>query len=184
TLCNSAILLTNGILTSQNTVSEVINKYSETNFIITDFENYIESKCKRFTLKKPYWVDEQEETRTFYTVGEKIKLRFEFDFKEVIPYINPGFAILDMQDQRIFTSHLNDTDLTFDKKLINKITIDTIIEIPLSPGHYKIIYGVRDEFENTVIYKENMLLEIQQTVSKNGANGLLHYTSKWKLQNK
>ena len=53
-----------------------------------------------------------------YTAGEKIILCFNFTFNSPVKKINPGFAILDYQDQRLFTSHLSDdTDFSFDGPL-------------------------------------------------------------------
>jgi hypothetical protein len=45
-----------------------------------------------------------------------------------------------------------------------------------------VVYGVRDEFDNTVMYEENVFLTIEESFSKNGANGILWHTTKWDLE--
>ena len=140
------------------------------------------SKCNRFVLEKPFWIDINGNKTGVYTVGDKITLCFNFTFKESVKKINPGFAISDFQDQRIFTSHLNDDyTFTFKGPLESRIQLKTVIDLPLSPAIYKVVYGVRDEFDSTVIYEENVFLEIQESLSKNGAGGILWHTTKWSM---
>lgn len=179
-LCNSGIMLKNGTVLQQGEIAHIATLYNEVASTISNDDKELVSKDGRFSLKKPYWVDANGERVTFFAVGEKICLRFEFLFSSDVTRINPGFAVLDSQDQRIFTSHYLDDSGSISHEIYKgAVTLDSFIDIPLAPGVYKVLFGVRDEFDNTVIYSENLILEVQQTVTKNGADGILWYTSKW-----
>ncbi|MEO6632222.1 MAG: hypothetical protein ABIN13_10885, partial [Mucilaginibacter sp.] len=181
-LCTSAILLDKGSIVMNDTTQRVINHYHNTGLDSGSKEATVTSKCGRFSVEMPYWVGVDGHRTAVYTAGEKIILCFNFTFNTPVKKINPGFAILDYQDQRLFTSHLSDdTDFSFDGPLSGNVMLKTVIDLPLSPATYKVIYGVRDEFDNTVIYEENVILMIEESVSKNGAGGVLWYTSKWQI---
>lgn len=183
-LCNNAILLEKGSVILTDTADNVINFYNNRNMTFKDEDGVIRSKCKRFTLEKPYWVDIHGNKTTVYTVGEPMILCFNFNFEVPVSKVNPGFAISDFQDQRIFTSHLADDDkFNFSEPLIGNVLLKTVVDLPLSPSTYKVVYGVRDEFDNTVIYNENVALVIEESVSKNGAEGILWHTTQWSLEN-
>ena len=98
--------------------------------------------------------------------------------------INPGFALIDSNGQRIFTSHLlDDKNFRFNKPLQGKVVIETDMDLPsLAPGYYEAIFGVRDEYENDAIYypDEVIPLSIGQAFSKNAGGGILWHTTKWK----
>lgn len=185
-LCNNAILLDKGKMLLQDKADKVAEFYSKRN--LSEKETVVEkemvSDCGRFVLELPFWVDTNGKRSIFYSVNEKMTLRFNFFFKRKVAKINPGFAILNMQEQIIFTSHLlDDGNFSFDGPLQGNVIIDTVVDIPLAPGFYKVIYGVRDEMEHAVIYRENVYLNIQQTVAKNAGNGILWYTSQWSMKN-
>lgn len=181
-LCNNAFLMDNGNIILQASAEKIINYYNSKGLETKLGDDILISKCKRFTLEKPFWIDAQGKRTSIYTVGEKMILCFNFSFSEPVKKINPGFAILDFQDQRIFTSHLNDdTDFSFHEYLNGNVLLKTAIDLSLSPATYKVIYGVRDEFDNTVIYEENVSLIIEESVSKNGADGILWHTTKWEF---
>ena len=79
---------------------------------------------------------------------------------------------------------MDDKKFSFPHDLEGAVTIETLIDLPtLAPGIYEIDFGVRDENENTVIFAEGeVLLEITpRGPRKNGAAGLLWYTSDWSL---
>ncbi|MEJ8756647.1 ABC transporter ATP-binding protein [Pontibacter sp. H259] len=181
-LCTTGLYLENGYLVLQDNIKNVADLYSQKSLIVNKTKETVLSSCGRFRLKTPYWVDHFGLETEAYSVNDKKVLRFEFDFDCEVPKINPGFAILDLLDQRLFTSHLlDDENSNFTHSLKGRVVVDSIVDLPLAPGVYKVIYGVRDEFDNTVLFKEDLLLEVQQTVAKNGASGLLWYTTKWKI---
>lgn len=181
-LCNQGLLLDNGMMHVYGTAEETIKVYNLLNQNTDADGGQISSVCERFTLERPFWKNDKNEKVTNFIFGEPITLCFDFFFKVPVKTINPGFAIVDLHDQRIFTSHLNDDcNFSFPKELIGEVQLRTKIDIPLSPGTYKLVYGVRDEFENTAIYSENVYLNIEDSLPKNGANGLLWYTTKWEV---
>lgn len=183
-LCDRGILLSHGQLVSQGNIEDTLDSYFLQNHQAINARKSILSDCGRFKLTMPYWVDREGNKVDVYSFGENYRLRFEFDFLEPMSFINPGFAVVDYLGQRIFTSHLaDDGRVIFDRKLQGKFTIDTDLNLPsLSPGVYGIIFGVRDEFETTAIYSEGELnLEIEGTVNKNAAAGILWHTSDWHI---
>jgi lipopolysaccharide transport system ATP-binding protein len=183
-LCSRAIMLSSGSNKFDGVATEVIEKYLQANLESSSNREIIVSKCKRFELKLPYWIDDEGNKVEVYTFGENYRLKFEFNFFELVKRINPGFAIVDNSDQRIFTSHLlDDEDCNFSNYLIGKVIIETNLNLPsLSPGLYRVIFGVRDEYENTVIYSEGEVkLQIEASRSKNGAGGILWHTTNWKI---
>jgi len=182
-LCNKAFLLDKGSIALRGTTEKVINYYHSKISAQESRDEDLVSTCKRFILEKPFWMDAKGNRASVYTVGEKMTLCFNFTFNEPVKKVNPGFAISDFQDHRIFTSHLNDdADFGFKEPLIGNVLLKTDIDLPLSPAIYKVVYGVRDEFDNTVMYEENVLLTIEESFSKNGAGGILWHTTKWNLE--
>lgn len=184
TLCNSGLLLDRGSIVCLGDSHFVVNEYLQRNIRIDLTKNRIISECKRFELDPPFLTNINGEVTYNFAFGEKIILNFKMNFFERVEKINPGYAVLDLSEQRIFTSHLiDDEDFQFNETLYGQISISTMIDLPsLAPGRYKIIFGIRDENERTVIYNEDCItFEIDQIKSKNGAGGLLWYTSKWKI---
>ena len=112
-----------------------------------DQRKVIASNCGRFTLKLPYWVNEKGESVEHYFYGEKQILRFEFDFKETVPLIYPGMALLSRDGSRLFTSHaIDDPGVSLPRNLKGKFVIDTELDFPeLSPGSYQVIFEVMDD---------------------------------------
>jgi lipopolysaccharide transport system ATP-binding protein len=183
-LCRSVILLSEGQIKAAGKTDSIIEKYLQINPETTRIREIISSTCNRFNMVFPHWVDDKGIPTSSYKFGDNYRLRFEFFFLESVQKINPGFAITDVYDQRIFTSHLLDDKLCkLAENLIGNVTIDTDVNLPsLAPGTYKVIFGVRDEFENTVIYSEDELtLHIESAHPKNGASGILWHTSKWEV---
>ena len=183
-LCDRGIFLSKGQLISQGDVDDILDHYFLSSHNLTDARETITSKCGRFELISPHWIDNEENKVKAYSLGENYRLRFEFDFKEPVSRVNPGFAIVDYLGRRIFTSHLaDDPQVNFDRKLKGRVVIDTDLNLPtLAPGIYGVIFGVRDEYENTVIYSEDELnLEIEGAIYKNGAGGVLLHTTEWKI---
>jgi lipopolysaccharide transport system ATP-binding protein len=183
-LCSRAIMLSRGSKEFDGVATEVIDKYLQANLESFSNREMIVSKCKRFQLKLPYWIDDEGNKVEVYTFGENYRLRFEFNFFELVKRINPGFALIDNSDQRIFTSHLLDDDnYDYSNSLTGKVLIETELNLPsLSPGSYRVIFGVRDEYENTVIYSEDEVkLQIEASRTKNGAAGILWHTTNWKM---
>jgi lipopolysaccharide transport system ATP-binding protein len=183
-LCGRVIMLSDGKIASEGTTDEIIEAYLNS-IHSTRKREVIRSKCNRFELKMPYWVKKNGDPVSGYKFGDDYLLRFEFNFFEPVTKINPGFAIREAYGRRIFTSHLlDDPDFTFSNELFGKVVIDTDINLAmLAPGNYEVIFGVRDENEINVLFSERELwLEINAIgPPKNGADGVLWHTSKWKL---
>jgi lipopolysaccharide transport system ATP-binding protein len=162
-LCKKAILLENGQVVKIGGVDEVIDDYLVNNYNKKEKRESITSDDGRFSLKFPYWLDKDNNNSNIFLYNEEIKLCFEFNFFEPIKRINPGIAIVRMDGLRVFTSHLlDDSNYVKPKEYSGEMTLMTKLDLPsLAPGVYSVIFGVRDEYENTVIYSEGELfLEI------------------------
>ncbi|MCG9891866.1 MAG: ABC transporter ATP-binding protein [Thermosynechococcaceae cyanobacterium MS004] len=184
-LCNSGIFLSKGRLVTNGSIDSVVDQYVLTGSKPESVREKILSKCKRFELKLPYWIDNNGNKVDIYSFGENYKLRFEFNFFKPVKRINPGFAIIDYLGQRIFTSHLlDDKNIRFNKTLLGEVIVETDLNLSsLAPGNYSVIFGVRDENELTTIYSEGEInLEIGSSQSKNGAQGILWHTTDWKVK--
>lgn len=181
-LCTKAVLLSKGMVDSVGKPDDVIDYYLASAKSSSKRE-VITSKCERFELKMPYWINCDGKKVSSYQCGSDIVLRFEMNFLKPVPKINPGFAVRDIFGRRIFTSHLRDDPaFSFEKELSGKVILDTDLQLEsLAPGRYEVVFGIRDEYEKTVIYSESELwLEIFSIgVSKNGADGILWHTSRW-----
>ncbi len=181
-LCKKSILLTSGKLSAFNETNLILSNYLDNVKSSDNKQQYFVSKCNRFKLKTPYWIDKNYNEVITYNFGENYKLRFEFEFNENVKSINPGIAIVNMTGQRIFTSHLLDDKKISLSNLLGKIIIDTELNMSsLSPGNYQVLFGVRDENEQTMIYSDSEVnLQISGTsLNKNAADGVLWHTSNW-----
>jgi lipopolysaccharide transport system ATP-binding protein len=184
-LCQKAVSLKNGLLDKIGGVDEIIDDYLAYNKVKDKARTEIVSDDGRFSLKAPYWLTDKNESTNLYLLNDAIKLRFEFDFYEEVKQINPGIAIVRLDGQRIFTSHLlDDPNYKKPKSYKGKMTIDTEFDLTsIAPGIYSVIFGVRDENEKTVIYSENELqLEIGHIQFKNAGYGILWHTTKWEIK--
>ncbi|QWV95067.1 ABC transporter ATP-binding protein [Geomonas oryzisoli] len=184
-LCSKAIVLSAGRNIMEGGTDEAITTYLNS-LQPSARRDVIRSKCDRFELKMPYWVNRKGEPVTGYRFGDDCILRFEFNFLVPVRRINPGFAVREAQGRRIFTSHLlDDGAFAFPDQFTGKVVIDTDLNLcSIAPGTYEVVFGVRDENEQNVLFSEGELwLEINRSgPAKNGAEGVLWHTSSWQLQ--
>ncbi|MCX6291818.1 MAG: ABC transporter ATP-binding protein [Bacteroidetes bacterium] len=188
-LCSRAMYLKKGEFSFSGHPDETIEKYLDESVLPSEHKrNHIESKNGSFTLRLPYWVDEEGNPVTVYNYGSNYRLRFEFDFHRQVKMVNPGFAVLNRDGSRIFTSHLiDDQRCEIPKDVMGRVVIDTDLKIPeLEPGRYQVIFGVADEHNYAHISaneETEVVLEIATTNKiKDGAKGLLWHTSEWHVQ--
>ncbi|MFM2135235.1 MAG: hypothetical protein RL021_635 [Bacteroidota bacterium] len=187
-LCSKSIYLRKGELCDIGESEQVIQKYLNESVLESKTKrHYILSRDGSFRLKLPYWVnDEGNEVQT-YQFGSHYRLRFEFEFLKPVRSVNPGFAVLNRDGSRIFTSHMiDDPGCPLPENLTGKVLIDTDLDLPeLEPGRYQVIFGVADEHNNTFVNpneETEVVLEIAPTNKiKDGAFGLLWHTSKWSV---
>jgi len=181
-LCNKGIVLSQGEVAFSGSTDEAIDKYLQ---LTTSFEkarDYIISTDNRLKLRMPYWINQLNEEIKYVTMGEKITLRFEFDFMDAFENFNLGFAVVRTDGLRVFTSHLRDDPNYLKPKVYKgKVIIDTDFGLEtIAPGLYSVSFGVRDEHENTILLSENELsLEIGQVKMKNAGYGVLWHTTNW-----
>jgi lipopolysaccharide transport system ATP-binding protein len=182
-LCSRAVLLDAGAIAAQGPTDEILDAYLSLNKQ-PDRQSVLTSTCGRVEMKSPYWVDEYDREVEFYSYGDDYRLRFELYFKESVPEVNVGTAILNLFGERVFTSHLvDDKDFTFKTKLEGRVVIETRLNLPtLAPGNYQVVVGLRDEHKNTVLYAEDLphLVIVSSGKEKDGAGGVLWHTGLWR----
>lgn len=184
-LCNKGIVLSQGEVAFSGTTDDAIDRYLELTTAFETARDFILSDDKRVKLKMPYWINEKKEQVKFFTMGDKITLRFEIEFLDPFETFNIGFAVTRTDGLRVFTSHLLD-DNGYKKPAVynGKIILDTDFGIStIAPGLYSVSFGVRNEKEQTILLSENELsLEIGQVNMKNAGYGVLWHTTNWMIQ--
>jgi lipopolysaccharide transport system ATP-binding protein len=181
-LCNKAIVMDQGEIVFTGNTDEAIDKYLQSTAPILQSKEFLYSEDQRVKLKMPYWLNEKNEEVKFFSFGENIKLKFEFEFLDPFTTFNIGFAIIRTDGLRVFTSHLlDDPSYKHPPQYKGKMVIITEFGInTIAPGLYYVSFGLRDENEKTILFSENELtLEIGQLEMKNAGNGVLWHTSKW-----
>lgn len=185
TLCNTAVLLDGGQVAMTGDVEKVTNQYFEFQKALKPSTNIFTSDCGRFKLNAPYWVNNSGHAVDSYNFGDDIILRFEFDFLEPVPKINPGLSVNSPYGERLLTLHYLDSTKSADNKkaLYGKHTFDCNFAVKnLAPGFYACNFGIRNEFEQNAIYSPNYQfnLEIlQKDGSRNGAGGYFWVNPEW-----
>jgi len=181
-LCTKAVLLHAGTIAAYGATDEVLDAYLNLNKEPAP-RPFLTSTCGRIELKSPYWIDMKDREVEYYSFGDNYRMRFELFFKEPVPEVNIGMAILNLLGERIFTSHLvDDKTFQFKRKLEGRVVIDTELNLPtLAPGNYQVVVGVRDEHRNNVIYTEELprLSIVKTSKEKDGAGGVLWHTGTW-----
>lgn len=78
-LCTKGIMLQNGVVNAIGEITSVINCYNESQEVLAK-DSLLLSKCKRFNLQLPYFINENGEQKSQFDSDEKIFLRFKFHF--------------------------------------------------------------------------------------------------------
>ena len=185
TLCENGIILRHGRIHEHGPIGFVLEKYMDENINSVIKPETLLSKCGRVTLHTPYFSYANGKKTHIIAFGEDVFLNFDLNFLTEMKSINPGFALVRSHSgERIFTSHLkDDVNFKFTNPLEGRVMFKTRIDLrTLAPGHYHVIYGVRDEGEKTIIYSEaNVPLEISKVQSRETGNGLLWHLTKWQI---
>lgn len=185
-LCKNAYLLEKGQVAKYGTAEHIIQYYFKRENIIyqSNANEVLKSRCGRFELKLPYWIDKNNSQTTVYKWGDDYRMRFEFFFNSEVRSINPGIALINSYGDRVFTSHLlDDKSFEWRKPLVGKVIIDTRLNLPsLAPGEYRALFGVRDENDEDAIFDDTKLIPLDIEYfdkPKNAAAGLLWHTTEW-----
>jgi lipopolysaccharide transport system ATP-binding protein len=186
-LCNKGIILSEGVVSFSGSTDEAIDRYLQLSTSFETARDFIISDDRRLKLHMPYWVNKENERVKFFTMGDKISLKFEIEFFDKFEAFNIGFAVIRTDGLRVFTSHLlDDPNYIKPKVYRGEMIIETEFGInTIAPGLYSVSFGIRDENENTILLSENELsLEIGQVNMKNAGYGVLWHTSNWYYKNK
>jgi lipopolysaccharide transport system ATP-binding protein len=188
-LCERTVFLEDGRIHSDGLSGQVVSDYLGRAADVEATDRTYLSKCGRFQVRTPFWIGAGGERVSHYLFGEDPRLRFEFTFLSATPTINPGIALLGPDGARLLTSHLRDDPrCRLSAPLEGKVVFDLSLGLAtLAPGRYSLIFGVRDENEDTMVYSEQApVLEIRENfeegaMPRSGAYGLLWHTGHWTL---
>ena len=187
-LCSRAVLLKKGKIAMMDTSAVVVEKYLHDSVYISENKRrVIESLDKSFVLTLPYWVNKDNDETINYPFASDYKLRFEFEFRRELQFLNVGLAVLNKDGSRIFTSHsVDDKNVNSRQKFSGKMVYDAHLDLPsLAPGNYQVVFGVADEHGSSYIPvsgEVEVVLEIIELQKiKDGADGILWHTGTWKV---
>lgn len=183
-LCRSAILINDGEIDLIGETHEAVKRYYKLTSTSSKNTN-ITSIDKKIVLKNPYWIDTDGRVVSAYKIGSKPILVFEFNILKETSNMNVGISLYSEEGVKVFTSHLKDSNSKIYSDLhFGKFKIQTIIDLPyLSPGIYKVVFGVRDKYNKNIIYEDEKLFLsiINNKEIKDGFGGILNYTSEWEI---
>lgn len=188
-LCNKAVLMHGGKLIMQGRTSDIVDHYLDSTITRqqTSAQKRV-SSCGRILMEPPSWLNAKGEFVERYHYGENPCLQFELEFKENMKGVVVGIGLNTRDGNRIFTSHsVDDSSFTQTEFIKGKYTIRTQMDMPsLAPGHYDLVYGIKDNSGATLLYAENDIqLEIESTRKiKDGDQGLFWHTGSWMLAGK
>jgi lipopolysaccharide transport system ATP-binding protein len=187
-LCTKAVLLRKGRIAMIDTSAKVVEQYLHDSVHISESRRkVIESVDKSFILTLPYWINESSQEIVSYPFASDYTLRFEFEFRRELSFLNVGLAVLSKDGSRIFTSHsIDDKSFNPRQKFTGHITFDAHLDLKtLAPGNYQVVFGVADERGTSLIPvsgEVEVILEITELQKiKDGADGILWHTGTWNV---
>jgi lipopolysaccharide transport system ATP-binding protein len=186
TLCNKGILITAGEAGQVEDIEKTLLSYNQ--LALRNSSLSLTSNCKRFKVKPPYFENDNHMIIDAFSFGDNVTIVLEADFLDKFININPGFALLNNRDERLATFHYKDsknysTEGPFDKSVKYKCKFSLY---DLAPGHYKVIFGVRNENEDNAVYDPNLVVGFEVTSNKAhfiaSYSGMLWRNSEWEIR--
>jgi len=171
-LCNNAILLTNGTISSFGIVKDIIDQYLVEDVeieLFKEWSNIDEAPGdKNIKIKKIYSVNEKQEIIQYSLITETIGIYIEYQVLVEIDFFALGINVYTANGVHLLSSH--DTNKYIDSKLIAEGKYYTIIWIPgnlLQNGDYFVTVAFMRYNPFTVIFHSGNLLRINIIDTKN-----------------
>jgi len=182
-LCNYGILLDNGKIKYKNDMDFVIEHYMDyqKKNISHIKQNYTSDKIN---MKIPSIIDFSGKKRNIFHIDEGFICRFELELKSTFKNLTLGIALENIFGNRLFTAHsIDDPNFKWPTNKNNKTTIDcSIRSLNLSPGYYKIFFGLRNEYNDNIFKSEYPIqIEISDNKVYDGTDGVLRYSGSWRV---
>ena len=150
-LCDRAILLENGIMSTEGDVNEVIRKYSQHNTkIITEVELPPPKDNSSLIGKKLFFTDTENNPRNTFFLRESWKVKFQFEITEALPHVIVALGIVSNEGITISTIWSEPKDL---KRGL--YFIDYQINLPFAANELNFIVSLSCR-EKALYYEENI----------------------------
>ena len=150
-LCDRAILLENGIISTEGDVNEVIRKYSQHNIkIITEVELPPPKDNSSLIGKKLFFTDTKNNPRNTFFLRESWKVKFQFEITEALPHVIVTLGIVSNEGITISAIWSEPKDL---KRGL--YFIDYQINLPFAANELNFIVSLSCR-EKALYYEENI----------------------------
>ena len=150
-LCDRAILLENGIISTEGDVNEVIRKYSQHNTkIITEVELPPPKDNSSLIGKKLFFTDTENNPRNTFFLRESWKVKFQFEITEAMPHVIVALGIVSNEGITISTIWSEPKDL---KRGL--YFVDYQINLPFAANELNFIVSLSCR-EKALYYEENI----------------------------
>jgi lipopolysaccharide transport system ATP-binding protein len=163
-LCNSGMLLGNGMIEYMGDVGKVVDKYNQS-FNHNKGGFAAKAKSKPVYISDFYLEDKDGNRGESVVANEFTTFTIEVTSTIYLNKVHIGYGINDMSDNRLFTLFTKFQHKTFDLQP-GKNTIKCDIEkFFLKPDEYKILIFVGNEFEVLDYYEEGVALQVQPSLT-------------------
>jgi ABC-type polysaccharide/polyol phosphate transport system ATPase subunit len=181
-LCESSILLKNGSVQAKGLSRSIIDNHIFNSDKIKS--NSYTSSCFRLKIEAIKIRNCDDEITNEFTELREVSISFSFKVQENIHQVKTGLAIILNNGLRLFTEQIpDDIDLKNHKKGDVFIQTFNFSILNLTPGRYQIVFGVRDEFDNTIIYNDSdLFLMIKQTTQKQYSHQIFNEVGFWSVK--
>ena len=150
-LCDRAILLENGIISTEGDVNEVIRKYSQYNTkIITEVELPPPKDNSSLIGKKLFFTDTENNPRNTFFLRESWKVKFQFEITEALPHVIAALGIVSNEGITISAIWSEPEDL---KRGL--YFVDYQINLPFASNELNFILSLSCR-EKALYYEENI----------------------------
>lgn len=162
-LCNSGMLLSNGMIEYMGDVGQVVDKYNQS------FNNKksgfaAKAKSKPVYISDFYLEDKDGKRGESIVANEFATFTIEVTSTIYLNKVHIGYGINDMNDNRLFTLFTKFQHTTFDLQPGKNIIKCDIEKFFLKPDEYKILIFVGNEFEVLDYYEEGVALLVQPSL--------------------
>lgn len=188
-LCSKGILLENGLITSNNFIDNVIDKYltmnsSDNESGILEFNKDREVYVKKIELEEVF--SNSSRISSTLRMGSVLKVAYQITSNRKVTNFKTSLLIKNSFNSVIcaIRSHemLNDT-INFDNSLVVTLTIDDVL---LMPGEYSITIGIADSFGTIEVIEDcKRFTIVENDVFNTGkipnGNNIVFSKAKWEL---
>ncbi len=191
-LCTKGILLENGLISSNDVIENVIDKYltmnsSENESGLLEFVKNKEVYVKKIAIEELF--NGSYKTTSFLRMGSVLKINYEVASTRKVTNFKTSLLIKNAFNTvvcAIRTHEMLNQTISFDQNMLISLTIDDLL---LMPGEYTLTIGIADSFGTIEVVedcKKFTIVEddIYQTGRIPKGNNILYSKAKWELSQK